>query len=200
MNEEKRMAGVYEILYAIHIGDREIVFGENKSPDAPTRYFTGWCDGNELYERYIGDETNDYLSAMRQFANGLGKQIEKVEKERAAVTIPMDPITAEQCFPNDLSESIDGKIVAVRADVLRPEYQTADRQLVLVTGGFGASGNSRGSAVFCTNLYHGKHIRWERRDIQGEVKPENIPTWAKERLTTIQTEKSVPEKSKETER
>jgi len=200
VNEEKRMAGGYEILYAIHIGDREIVFGENKSPDAPTRYFSGWCDANELFERYIGDETNDYLAAMRQFVDSLGKQIEKVEKERAAVTVPMAPITAEQCFPNDLSESIGGKIVAVRADVLRPEYQTADRQLVFVTGGFGANANSRGSAVFCTNLYHGKHTRWERRDIQGVVKPEHIPAWAKERLSAIQAEKSAPEKSKETER
>lgn len=42
--------------------------------------------------------------------------------------------------------------MAVRAGVLRNEYQTADRQLVLVTGGFGSHANSRGSAVFCTNL------------------------------------------------
>lgn len=200
MNKEKRLAGAYEIVYAVHIGDKEIVFGENPDMSAPTRYFAGWCDKGDFYERYIGDETNDYLKAMRVFVDGLSAQIEKVEKERAAVTVPMAPITADQCFLNDLSESIDGKIVAVKADVLRSEYQTADRQLVYVTGGFGASANSRGSAVFCTNLYHGKHTRWERRDIQGVVKPDHIPAWAKERLAAIQAEKSVPEKSKETER
>jgi hypothetical protein len=200
MNDEKRMAGAYEILYAIHIGDKEIVFGENPDIGAPTRFFAGWCDKNELFERYIGDETSDYLKAMRIFVDGLSAQIEKVEKERAAVTVPMAPITAEQCYPNDLSQNIEGKVVAVRAGVLRSEYQTADRQLVLVTGGFGSHANSRGSAVFCTNLYSGKHTRWERRDIQGEVKPEHIPEWAKERLAALQAEKQTPEKNNDKER
>lgn len=200
MDKEKRMAGAYEILYAIHIGDREIVFGENPATDAPNRYFSGWCDKGDLFERYIGDETSDYLKAMRIFTDGLSKQIEKLEAERAAVTVPMAPITAEQCYPDDLSESIAGKLVAVRADVLRSEYQTADRQLVLVTGGFGASANSRGSVVFCTNLYHGKHTRWERRDILGEVKPEHVPEWAKERLAVLQAEKQKPKKNRDKER
>ena len=30
--ETKRMAGPYEITHAIHIGDREIVLGENPAP------------------------------------------------------------------------------------------------------------------------------------------------------------------------
>ena len=29
MNDEKRMAGDYEIIHAIHIGDREVVVGDN---------------------------------------------------------------------------------------------------------------------------------------------------------------------------
>jgi hypothetical protein len=200
VSEEKRMAGAYEILYAIHIGDKEIVFGENPDMSAPTRYFAGWCDKGDFYERYIGDETGDYLEAMKKFISDLSEQIEKVEQERAAVTVPMAPITAEQCYPNDLSQNIEGKVVAVRAGVLRSEYQTADRQLVLVTGGFGSHANSRGSAVFCTNLYSGKHTRWERRDIQGEVKPKHIPEWAKERLAALQAEKQTPEKSNDKER
>ncbi len=200
VSEEKRMASAYEILYAIHIGDKEIVFGENPDMSAPTRYFAGWCDKGDFYERYIGDETGDYLEAMKKFISGLSEQIEKVEQERAAVTVPMAPITAEQCYPNDLSQSTEGKVVAVRAGVLRNEYQTADRQLVLVTGGFGSHANSRGSAVFCTNLYSGKHTRWERRDIQGEVKSEHSPEWAKERLTALQAEKQTPEKSNDKER
>jgi hypothetical protein len=200
MKEEKRMAGAYEILYAIHIGDKEIVFGENPDMGAPTRYFAGWCDKGDFYERYIGDETGDYLEAMKKFVSGLSEQIEKVEKERTAVTVPMAPITAEQCYLNDLSQNIEGKVVAVRAGVLRSEYQTADRQLVLVTGGFGSHANSRGSAVFCTNLYYGKHTRWERRDIQGEVKPEHIPEWAKERLAALQAEKQTPDKNNDKER
>ena len=59
---------------------------------------------------------------------------------------------------------------------------------------FGANANSRGNAVFCTNLYHGKHTRFERCDIQGEVKPEHLPAWVAERLAAVQTEHA--EKSK----
>ena len=33
IDQEKRMAGDYEIIHALHIGDREIVLGEN--PSAP---------------------------------------------------------------------------------------------------------------------------------------------------------------------
>ena len=54
-----------------------------------------------------------------------------------------------------------------------------------VVGGFGASANSRGSAVYVTNLYNGKTSRFERCDIQGEVKPEHIPHWALEKLADI---------------
>lgn len=39
MNEEKRKAGDYEIIHALHIGDQEIVVGENpwKRPNADWR-------------------------------------------------------------------------------------------------------------------------------------------------------------------
>ena len=60
-----------------------------------------------------------------------------------------------------------------------------DRQLFLVTGGFGASANARGSAVFCKNLYDGKNTRYERMDVLGEVKPERMPDWAKEKAAAF---------------
>lgn len=198
MNDEKRMAGDYEIIQSIHIGDREVVFGENKNSEPDARYLCGYCVTNELFQQYedcmVGD---DYLEIMGLFTGRVNEQMDMVKAEREEVIVPMEVITAEQCYPNDLGESINGKVVAVRADVLRREYQTADRQIALVTGGFGANANSRGSAVFCTNLYHGKHTRWERRDIQGEVKPEHIPAWAKERLAAIQAEKGTAQPNRD---
>ena len=65
-----------------------------------------------------------------------------------------------------------------------------------MTGGFGASANSRGSAVFCKNLYDGKTARYERMDVLGEVKPECMPDWAKEKAEAI----SRKHKTKEQER
>lgn len=38
IDQEKRMAGDYEIIHALHIGDREIVLGENPSAPEDERY------------------------------------------------------------------------------------------------------------------------------------------------------------------
>lgn len=198
MTDEKRMAGDYEIIHAIHVGDRELVVGENRNAAPDSKYLCGYCVSNEILSQYedcmVGD---DYLEMMELFTERLNGQIAAVRAAQKQVAVPMEAITAEQCFPNDLSESINGKVVAIKADALRAEYRTADRQLLLVTGGFGANAKSRGSAVFCTNLYHGKHSRWERRDIQGEVKPEHMPDWAKARLAAIQKEQTEKNKDKE---
>ena len=83
--------------------------------------------------------------------------------------------------------------------MLRSEYQRADRQLYLVTGGFGASANSRGSAVFCKNLHTGEHTRFERRDVLGEVKPERLPDWAKKKSEDL-PKQDKPKKYKSRER
>lgn len=40
MNEDKRMAGDYEIIHAIKIGDREIVIGENQADENGQKYMT----------------------------------------------------------------------------------------------------------------------------------------------------------------
>jgi len=83
---------------------------------------------------------------------------------------------------------------------LRPEYRTADKQLVLATGGFGAHANSRGRAVYTVNLYSGKESRWNREDIWGTLKSEYMPDWAKERLKQIQAERQAKQKKHEPER
>ena len=40
MNTEKRMAGDYEIIHAMHIGDTEIVVGENPTAAEGHRYMS----------------------------------------------------------------------------------------------------------------------------------------------------------------
>ena len=67
---------------------------------------------------------------------------------------------------------------------------------VSVTGGFGASANSRGSAVFCTNLHTGKSTRYERMDVMGEVKPERLPEWAKEKAQELLHKKRNKDKER----
>ena len=52
MSEEKRMAGDYEIIHAMHIGDAEIVVGENPTSAEGHRYMCGFCERNILFTRY----------------------------------------------------------------------------------------------------------------------------------------------------
>ena len=146
-----------------------------------------YCETNDLFRGYsecLGGE--DYLEIMELFLNRASEQFVRTRDEIALVTVPLTPILAEQCFRNDYAKSIDGKVVAMKAETFLPKYRTADHQLVLVDGGFGAQGNARDSAVFGYNLYSGKHARYERRDVLGEVIPEHIPPWAAERAKAIQ--------------
>lgn len=67
------------------------------------------------------------------------------------------------------------KIVVIKPEILRREYQKATKQLKLCTGGFGASPHSRGSACYCVDLCTGMESRFERRDI---LEAEQLPKWA----------------------
>ena len=83
-----------------------------------------------------------------------------------------------------------GRIVVVRPEWLRPAFRTADYQLIWVTGGFGASGHSRGRSVFAKTLYSGDEFRYYREDLMGFLKPEHIPAWATEKLAQLQADKA----------
>ena len=196
MNDEKRMANDYEITQAIHIGDKEVVFGVDDKNEFDLKYLCAYYKSNELFGEYSDCMVSTgYVEIMKLFANRLSEQCDKVRMEQEKVTVPLEMITPQQCIPDDYKKSIEGKVIVIRPDVLRREYQTADRQLWLCTGGFGASANSRGSACYCTNLYSGKATRWERRDVLGEMK--ELPDWAKQRLASIQVQRSKSTKERE---
>ena len=52
IDQEKRMAGDYEIIHALHIGDREIVLGENPSAPEDERYVCAFCQQHEIFINY----------------------------------------------------------------------------------------------------------------------------------------------------
>ncbi len=188
MENEKRMVDAYEVKNAIHIGDKEILFcvDEAKSDHPYMVCDSTWFEPLGIERFSNGEGSADYLEMMGVFTARVSAQIEAFKEERAKIEIPLEPITAEQCEPNDYGKSIENKVVAIRASCLWPEYRTADNQLVLATGGFGTHANSRGRAVYTVNLYTGKESRWNRGDILGTVKPEFMPEWAKEKRKQVQ--------------
>lgn len=185
---EKRMAQNYEIVQAVQIGGKEVVLGKDESSAEP--YFCAVYAENQLFYQYKDCMVGDYAEIVKLFGARIQAQAEMVLTEQEKTTIPLETLAVSDCYPNDYGQSIDGKIVAVKLEALAPEYRTADHQLVLVDGGSGSRAEPRGNACFCINLCSGKHIRWERYEIQGEVKPERLPEWAKERCSAIQRERA----------
>lgn len=194
--EEKRMAGNYEVTTAFEIGTKEIIIGEDKNAAPDERFVVANYENNGIFERYVDALVGgDYAEIVKIFAERVKNEAEKVMDEKSKITVDMTPITKEDCQVIEADDRIKNKIVVIRADVFKPEYQIATKQLQLCTGGFGAEPNSRGSACFCTNIYSGKEARFERSDVLGIIEKDDLPDWAKERLDEVQ--KNIAHRRKE---
>ena len=194
--EEKRMAGNYEVTTAFEIGTKEIIIGEDKTAAPDERFVVANYENNGIFESYVDALVGgDYAEITKIFAERVKNEAEKVIDEKSKISVDMTPITKEGCQVLEADDSIKNKVVVIRADVFKHEYQIATKQLQLCTGGFGAEPNSRGSACFCTNLYSGKESRFERTDILGVIEKDDLPDWAKERLDEVQ--KNIAHRRKE---
>lgn len=199
MNTEKRMIHSYEVVSSLKIGEKEVVLAMDEKNTDGEKYMTCFVERDELFERY--NEcllSDDYAEIAKHFGARIANEAESWMGKTKNLGIPITIITANDCIPDHYSHDLNGKIIAIDAKHLRPEFQRADKQLFLVYGGFGASPNSRGSAVFCTNLYSGRNTRMERYQVLGEVKPECMPEWAKEKAEALK--RAEKRKNKETER
>ncbi len=199
MNTEKRMIHSYEVVSSLKIGEKEVVLAMDEKNTDGEKYMTCFVERDELFERY--NEcllSDDYAEIAKHFGSRIANEAESWMEKTKNLGIPITIITANDCIPDHYSHDLNGKIIAIDAKHLRPEFQRADKQLFLVYGGFGASPNSRGSAVFCTNLYSGRNTRMERYQVLGEVKPECMPEWAKEKAEALK--RAEKRKNKETER
>ena len=98
------------------------------------------------------------------------------------------------CQPDSWSAlDYNGKVLALKPEILKEEYRSAEFQLWLGEGGFGCSPTARGRAVYTTCLGDGEKTRWDRADFIGVLKDEFLPDWAREKLEALQTpEQSGP--------
>lgn len=184
MDDEKRMAGDYEVRHAIQVGYVEVLFGEN-AESADMQYMVCNCDRNnplgmEAFTEAVG--SSDFLEMMTEFEKRLHNQLEAVRAERGKIDVPLEPLAQEQCTPIDSGADITNTVVVLKPEALRPEYRTADKQILIVRGGFGSAGNARGRAVFTVNVYSGKQARWDREDIMGRLFEDQMPQWVREKI------------------
>lgn len=197
MSDEKRKIGEYTVLSAVNVGEKEIILASNEQSTDGEKYLCGFVERNDLFE--LCSEcmvSDDYIEIVHLFGSRVANEAELFREQVEKLDIPVAVITEADCIPDHYTKDINGKIIAIDPKVLKPEFRRTDRQLYLVTGGFGASANSRGSAVFCTNLHTGESTRYERMDIMGEVKPECMPDWAKEKAQELSRSKRHKDKER----
>ena len=138
---DKRMAGDYEIIQSFHIGDQEVVLGENVNAPPEERYMCAYCQQNEIVALYNDVlVSDDFCEIAQLYGEWLTQQ---AEKTRVALFKPKfqgidtTPLTKADCTPLSHEDDLNGKVVVIKPEVLRREYQMATNQIKLCTGGFG---------------------------------------------------------------
>ena len=96
---EKRMAGDYEVIQAVHIGDREVVLGENPQDDTGMKYMCAFCRQNALFAEYSEVmASDDFPEIVELFGQRVAEQAQKthIELNKPRIQgIDDRPITAE---------------------------------------------------------------------------------------------------------
>ena len=199
--EEKRMVGDYTVLHSIHIGQKEVVLGENTKAATGERYLCCYSEQALVFEKLTDGLVSDgYAEIMKVFAERVAEAakeiVAEIDKEESVVGNNAE-IKKDGCEPFTYEDNLTDKVVVVRGNVLRPEFRRATRQLMLCVGGFGAQSNSRGRTCYCISLYDQHETSFYRQDILGTVNPDNLPDWAKDGLGKANEQNEKNKKPKE---
>ena len=80
------------------------------------------------------------------------------------------------------SLDFENKIMVLNPTGIKDEYKTPDYQLFYAQSGFGCSPTARGRQVYGRFLADGEYTHFERSRFLGQLKPELVPDWAKEKV------------------
>lgn len=111
MSKEKRMLGNYEVVNSIYIGDKEVVFGVDKSDKYP--FLVSYCDYHNPFGVPWATESvgcDDYLEAMGIFIQRIQSQIEKPNPNypNSLLTIPCSRKTI--VFPTNAAAVLSARL------------------------------------------------------------------------------------------
>ncbi len=125
MNAKQRMAGDYKIFLSLHVGDKEIVVGEN-TKDESGRYMCGFCTTNDFFALYSEiTVSDDYFEIVELYGSRIAEQAEKARTAAEECCVPhIDEalITTAGCNPITYADSIEGKVIVIKPEILRREY------------------------------------------------------------------------------
>ncbi len=92
----------------------------------------------------------------------------------------------KSCYENSRSElDYKGKVVVIDPRALQDEFKTPDGQLFYATFGNGCRPDSLGTKVYGKFLKDGAEDVFLRSEIEGVMKLELLPDWAKERYAEL---------------
>jgi hypothetical protein len=187
MAKDRRIIDGYTELYAVRLDGIEEIVAENLAAKDQYRIYTFTQKNPLIAEYYIAFAGTDYLEVMREFIRRLGTRLDALDLDRVyrGSQLTDAPLLPADCAPGGMDADLAGKVVAIKQDSLAPEFRAASHQLHLAAGGFGCSPDARGRAVYCTDLYSGKQVRWDRSDILGVIAEDTLPEWAREKLVSL---------------
>ena len=193
--DEIRKAGDYTVIQSMKIGENELVLAENMNAADGNFYITANFESNEIFERYVDVVYScDYVSVAAVFAQRLSDEIKRLQVGRCDMC--MNILNENDCIPVG-NETLTGKIIALKPDILSPEYRNEHYQIMRCTGGNVARADGLGTSIFCTELYTDENVKYRRASVLGILKEDCYPAW----LTDILENKKVKKKShKEVER
>ena len=190
----------YKTIQNQYINGREIILSEN--PQAEYRYMvceSKWDNPLGLQETIFTGLTNEYLEALEKYTDTVkyyvGCATSTRDMRKSLHGVEFGILTEKECVPNGMNDDLDGKVIIIKAEALSPQYQSVDYQLRFCNGGFGTRPNSRGRAVFCTDLFEDKKSRFEREDVLGVADISMLPEWAQKRIAELRPEKATPQKT-----
>jgi hypothetical protein len=196
MSREEHIIDGYKALHSVRLnGVTEIVAEDPEADDTYRLYKLSNDNQIGISEYSIVYQGSDYLDAMQEFVRRLGAHLDTLDLDRiyrgSYLTDP--PILAEDCVPDGMDEDMTGKVIAIRADALSPEFRSRSHQLNIATGGFGCFPDATGRAVYCTNIYSGEEARFNREDVLGVIAEDSamMSDQAREKLAKL---RKPPEK------
>lgn len=186
MEKEKRIVGGYEIINAVHIGDRELLLGINMHDRKGNYYMTCYAENNSLVEYYSeAFASDDYFEIAGIYAERLKEQILNTKTAQDKICDGRSLLTPEMCNTDIFDESFIGKVLVLKPDALRPEYRSDINQLIFCKNGNGANPSGHGSSIYGDYLSTGEKMHFHRCDILGELKSEYYPEWAINRIEVV---------------
>lgn len=181
MNNDIVTIDGYMVIHSFFVGEKNVVVAENLKEE--NRYLCAYLEENELFSQFTDCAlSSDYLEIMELYCDRAKEQVENCKAQSLG---DKTVITPEMCRKLNEGETYKGKVVAIKTDSLRREYENAENQLFYAVSGNGINPNGLGTKVYGYNLATKAHYYNRNYNIIGVVKDECLPEWAKTKLTEI---------------